>query len=51
MRKNIMVMAKEISAYCADETVADIDALAREYDVPREEVVRQLVQVGLEEVN
>jgi len=45
-----MDMPREISVYYEDETVADIDALAREYGVPREEVVRQLVQTGLEEV-
>lgn len=44
-------MAREISAYCTDETVAAIDALAREYGVSRREVVRQLVEVGLEHVD
>jgi hypothetical protein len=43
-------MAREISTYCTDDTVAAIDDLAREYGVPREEVVRQLVQAGLREI-
>jgi len=43
-------MARKIATYCSDETVAAIEDLAREYGVPREEVVRQLIQAGLEDV-
>lgn len=33
-----------------DEITARIDALAREYDLPTQEVLRQLVVTGLEEI-
>lgn len=36
---------------CRQEVVDRIDSLARENNVDREEAVRQLVCIGLEEVN
>lgn len=35
----------------ADEGLAKrVDALAEEYDLPRQEVLRQVIEVGLEEL-
>ncbi len=39
-------------AVAPDEDVArEIDALAREYDVSHEEIIRQLLDVGLDELD
>lgn len=41
---------KKLSAVC-DETVAnEVETLASEYGVPPQEVIRQLVETGLEEI-
>jgi len=42
-------MGQKLSAVYDEATVAEIEELAAEYDVPRQEVLRQLVEVGLEQ--
>lgn len=39
------------SFLCREEVVDRIDAIARQHSVDREEAVRQLVEIGLEELN
>ncbi|WP_435100250.1 hypothetical protein [Halarchaeum sp. P4] len=42
-------MARKLSALYDDPTVAEVERLASEYEVPPQEVLRQLVEAGLEE--
>jgi len=42
-------MVRTLSAVYEDATVAEIERLASEYGVSRQEVLRQLVEVGLQE--
>lgn len=44
-------MAQRVSLVCDDHLVERVDALAREYDLPRQEVIRQLLTTGLEEID
>lgn len=44
-------MAREVSTYCGEETITEIERLAREYGLSEQEVVRQLLELGLEELN
>jgi hypothetical protein len=41
-------MPRKFSVVCADDTAADIEVLTREYGIPEQEVVRQLIESGLE---
>lgn len=41
-------MPRRYSIVCDDAVAARIDAIAREYDLPEGEVVKQLVEIGLE---
>jgi predicted transcriptional regulator len=41
-------VAKRLSFVCDDALLERIDVLAREYDLSRQEVLRQAVEVGLE---
>ncbi|SEW22265.1 CopG family transcriptional regulator [Halobacterium jilantaiense] len=41
-------MPRKYSVVCEDSLAADIEALAREYDISEQEVLHQLVEVGLE---
>jgi hypothetical protein len=41
-------MPRKYSVVCEDDTAADIEALAREYGIPEQEVLRQLIETGLE---
>jgi hypothetical protein len=44
-------MNAEVSTYCEEETIAEIERLAQEYDLSEQEVVRQLLELGLEELS
>ena len=44
-------MRQQFSLVVEDDRLADrIDTLAREYELPTQEVIRQLVETGLEEI-
>lgn len=42
-------MSRKLSALYDDPTATEIERLASEYEVPPQEVLRQLVETGLEE--
>lgn len=44
-------MPTRYSVVCDEDRAREIAALAREYDLTEEEVLRQLVDVGLEELD
>lgn len=44
-------MPQRVSLVCDDHLVDQVDELAREFDLPRQEVLRQLILTGLEELN
>lgn len=44
-------MAQRVSIVCDDQLVNRVDDLAREYDLPRQEVIRQLIMTGLDELD
>jgi hypothetical protein len=44
-------MQREFSVVCDDGLAREIETLAREYDVSQEEVIRQLLDLGLEELD
>jgi 2-iminoacetate synthase ThiH len=41
-------MPRKYSVVCEDALAADIEELAREYGISEQEVLRQLVEAGLE---
>lgn len=41
-------MAQKFSVVCEDPLAADVEELAREYDLSEQEVLRQLIENGLE---
>jgi predicted transcriptional regulator len=41
---------QRLSFVCDEDLLARVDALAREYDMSRQEVLRQAVEVGLETI-
>jgi 2-iminoacetate synthase ThiH len=41
-------MEREVRAYCREETAGEIERIAREHDLSEQEVVRQLLELGLE---
>jgi predicted transcriptional regulator len=43
-------MPTRFTVVCDDELAERVGVLAREYDLTEEEVLRQLVDIGLEEV-
>lgn len=43
-------MGRTISVRCDDTTAREISTLARDYGITEHEVVRQLVEIGLDEV-
>ncbi|MFB6295799.1 MAG: ribbon-helix-helix protein, CopG family [Halobacteriales archaeon] len=43
-------MGRRLSLVCDDEVIERVDALAREYGLPRQEVLRQVIETGLEEI-
>jgi predicted DNA-binding protein len=43
-------MSQRLSLVCDDEIAERVDALAREYGLPRQEVLRQIIETGLEEI-
>ncbi len=43
-------MAERVSIVCEDNLVSEVDQLAREYGLPRQEVIRQLMSAGLKEL-
>ena len=43
-------MDRRFSVICDDTQASRVESLAREYGLTREEVLRQLIAVGLEEV-
>lgn len=42
-------MPHQYSLVCDDLTAAQVNAIAREYGLPESEVLRQLVDIGLEQ--
>lgn len=43
-------MHRSYSVVCEEDLAERIDSLAREYELTRQEVLRQLITVGLEEL-
>lgn len=43
-------MPRQYSLVCDDRPAAEVSRLAREYDLTEEEVLRQLIDAGLETV-
>lgn len=43
-------MGQRMSVVCSDDLAERIDALAREYGLPKQEVLRQLIERGLDDV-
>lgn len=43
-------MGRTLSVHCDDAMARQITALARDYEITEREVVRQLVEIGLEEI-
>lgn len=43
-------MGRTLSLHCDDATAREIEALARDFGITEREVVRQLVEIGLEEI-
>jgi len=43
-------MPTRYSVVCEDDCAREIESLAREYDITEAEVVRQLIDLGLEEI-
>jgi len=43
-------MGRTLSVRCDDAMASEISALARDYGITEREVVRQLVEIGLDEV-
>lgn len=43
-------MGRTLSVRCDDAMAREISALARDYGITEREVVRQLVEIGLDEV-
>lgn len=43
-------MTRRLSLVCDDDLVERVDALAREYGLPRQEVLRQVIETGLDEI-
>lgn len=48
---DLIDMDRQFSVVCDDALARRVEALAREYGLTREEVLRQLISVGLEEVD
>ncbi|MCD2198761.1 MULTISPECIES: ribbon-helix-helix protein, CopG family [unclassified Halobacterium] len=44
-------MPRKYSVVCGDSLAADVEELAREYGLSEQEVLRQLIENGLEEVD
>jgi predicted transcriptional regulator len=44
-------MPTRFTVVCDDDVARDVESLAVEYDLTEEEVLRQLVDLGLEEVD
>lgn len=44
-------MPTRYTLVCDDDLAREIEALAREYDLTEEEVIRQLLDVGLEHLD
>jgi len=43
-------MATRYSVVCDDDLAEQVESLAREYDLTEEEVIRQLLNVGIEHI-
>ena len=43
-------MGRTLSVHCDDATAREISSLARTYGITEREVLRQLVEIGLDEV-
>jgi len=43
-------MPRRLSFVCDEDLLARVDALAREYDLTRQEALKQAVEVGLETI-
>jgi len=43
-------MGRTLSVHCDDTTAREIASLARDFGITEREVVRQLVEIGLDEV-
>jgi predicted transcriptional regulator len=44
-------MATRFTVVCDDDLARDVETLAREFDLTEEEVLRQLIDLGLAEVD
>ncbi|WP_162224448.1 CopG family transcriptional regulator [Halorussus amylolyticus] len=44
-------MVRHYSITCDSDLAKEVDALAREYDLTTQEVLQQLIEVGLEEID
>ena len=44
------MMDRRLSLVCDDETAERVEELARRYGLPKQEVLRQVIRIGLEEI-
>jgi predicted transcriptional regulator len=44
-------MATRFTVVCDDDLARDVELLAREFDLTEEEVLRQLIDLGMDEVD
>ncbi|GAA0265742.1 CopG family transcriptional regulator [Halobacterium noricense] len=44
-------MPRKYSVVCGDSLASDVEELAREYGLSEQEVLRQLIENGLEEID
>jgi len=44
------MMDRRLSLVCDEDTVERIESLSHRYGIPKQEVLRQVIQVGLERI-
>lgn len=44
------MMDRRLSLVCDGDTVERIESLARRYGLPKQEVLRQVIEIGLDEI-
>ena len=43
-------MNRRLSVVCEEDLAERVESLAREYNLPTQEVLRQIIEVGLDEI-
>lgn len=44
-------MSRRLSLVCDEDLARQVESVAREYDLPEQEVLRQIIEIGLEEID